>query len=138
MEVLKELIKQYPDALKDKRKLKGLIADFYADNSLKRNVYRGLIEEDIIDDLQKGKALNNIGLTRYVKKMATKHGTNKKVAEEAILEWCDALGIKYNPDEIETAKNNQKQQRELQRELKKKNKRDPKYKELDEIFDDFR
>lgn len=141
MESLREILDRHPEALLDKRKLKGIIADYYAADPLKKNVYRGLIEEEIIDALQTGKALNNIGLTRYVKKMATKRGTNKKVAENAILEWCDALGVAYNPDELEEAKENQKQQKELnkaQKAAEKKKKKDPKYKELDDIFNSMK
>lgn len=141
MESLKEILERHPEALLDKRKLKGIVADYYAVDPLKKNVYRGLIEEEIIDALQTGKALSNIGLSRYVKRMATKRGTNRKVAESAILEWCDALGITYNPDEIEEAKENQKQQKEakkVQMAEEKKKKKDPKYKELDDIFNSIK
>ena len=141
MEYLKNILRDHPGALLDKRKLRGLIADFYAKQPLKKNVYQGLVEEEIIDELQTAKALNNVGLTRYVNKMAKKRGTNRKVAETAILEWCDALGVIYDPNEIEEAKENQKKQKEAIKEMKRaesEKKKDPQYKELDDLFDSMR
>ena len=131
---LKRIVESHSDKFEDNQKLKGLVADLYAREPLKKNIYWALIEEDIISDLRKRTEIGNTTLSQYMSKLSKKRGINKKLAEKAVFEWCDAFGIAYSLEEIDEAKQNQAEMREKRRIEKNKN-RDPFYKELDDLFD---
>ena len=122
---LKKLVNDYSDVLKDKRKLKGLINDYFVEEPIKRNIFMIIIEENIVEELLREKNISGTTYMRYVRKLTDEYGIGRNVADSAIREWCDALEIAFNQESIQKNVDVVKQD---------KISKDKNFKELDDIF----
>lgn len=82
-----------PDALSDKKRLKGLISDYYFDDPLKKNIYRAIIEDDLALEISEQTKIDATRLMRYVMKLSGSRGIDRRLSEAAILSWCEALSV---------------------------------------------
>lgn len=91
---LAKILSENPCSPEDKKRLKGLISDYYYDEPLKKNIYRAIIEDDLAKDISGKKVIDAVQLMRYVMKLTGNRGIDRALSEKAILAWCEALSVK--------------------------------------------
>lgn len=101
--ILARIIKDYPDALLDRKKLQALFSDFYPQDRLKRNILLMVFDDGIVDEMQTAAALDRIALHRYVKSVSQGYGIQTGSAEDAVLIWARAMGLQLDTDAADEA-----------------------------------
>lgn len=101
--ILARIIKDYPDALLDRKKLQALFSDFYPQDRLKRNILLMVFDDGIVDEMQSMAALDRIALHRYVKSVSQGYGIQTGSAEDAVLIWARAMGLQLDTDAADEA-----------------------------------
>lgn len=101
--ILARIIKDYPDALLDRKKLQALFSDFYPQDRLKRNILLMVFDDGIVDEMQTAVALDRIALHRYVKSVSQGYGIQTGSAEDAVLIWARAMGLQLDTDAADEA-----------------------------------
>lgn len=96
--ILARIIKDYPDALLDRKKLQALFSDFYPQDRLKRNILLMVFDDGIVEEMQTAAALDRIALHRYVKSVSQGYGIQTGSAEDAVLIWARAMGLQIDTD----------------------------------------
>ena len=96
--ILARIIKDYPDALLDRKKLQALFSDFYPQDRLKRNILLMVFDDGIVDEMQTAAALDRIALHRYAKSVSQGYGIQTGSAEDAVLIWARAMGLQLDTD----------------------------------------
>lgn len=96
--ILARIIKDYPDALLDRKKLQALFSDFYPQDRLKRNILLMVFDDGIVEEMQTAAALDRIALHRYVKSVSQGYGIQTGSAEDAVLIWARAMGLQLDTD----------------------------------------
>ena len=91
--LLARIIKDYPDALADRRKLQALLSDFFAEDRLRRNILLMVYDDGIVGELKGLGRLDDVTLHRFVKSVGQGYGIQTQNAEEAVLTWARALGV---------------------------------------------
>ena len=99
--VLARIIKDYPDALKDRKKLQALFSDFFPQDRLKRNVLLMVFDDGIVDEMHAASQFDRMALHRYVKSVSQGYGIRTESAEDAVLTWAMAMGL--SPDAGQSA-----------------------------------
>ena len=102
--ILARIIKDYPDALLDRKKLQALFSDFYPQDRLKRNILLMVFDDGIVDEMQTAAALDRIALHRYVKSVSQGYGIQTVSAEDAVLTWARAMGLQLDTDAADEEK----------------------------------
>ena len=98
--VLARIIKDYPDALSDRKKLQALFLDFFPEERLKRNILLMVYDDGIVQEIQKMARMDRISLHRFVRSVSQGYGIREESAEEAVLAWTAALGVAVEPDTV--------------------------------------
>lgn len=88
---LRKMLSEHNPDLEDKKRIKGLISDYYFDEPLKKNIFRAIIEDDLAKEIAEQKSLDAVKIMRYVVKLSGSRGIDKKLSEAAILCWWEAL-----------------------------------------------
>lgn len=96
--ILARIIKDYPDALKDRRKLQALFSDFYPEDRLKRNTLLMVFDDGIVDEMMGLTQIDRITLHRYVKSIGQGYGIQTGSAETAVLAWAKAIGLSLDTE----------------------------------------
>lgn len=96
--ILARIIKDYPDALLDRKKLQALFSDFYPQDRLKRNILLMVFDDGIVEEMQTAATLDRLALHRHVKSVSQGYGIQTGSAEEAILTWARAMGLQIDTD----------------------------------------
>lgn len=96
--ILARIIKDYPDALLDRKKLQALFSDFYPQDRLKRNILLMVFDDGIVDEMQNTATLDRLALHRYVKSVSQGYGIQTGSAEDAVLTWARAMGLQLDTD----------------------------------------
>ena len=91
--ILARIIKDYPDALSDRKKLQALFSDFFPQDRMKRNILLMVFDDGITDEMQNATQLERMALHRYVKSVSQGYGIKTESAEEAVLTWAKAMGL---------------------------------------------
>ncbi len=91
--ILARIIKDYPDALSDRRKLQALLSDFFPEERLRRNILLMVYDDGIVAELKELACLDGVTLQRFVKSVGQGYGIQTQNAEEAVLTWARALGV---------------------------------------------
>lgn len=87
---LRDIIKKYPDIIKDKTRFKGLLNDITPDHNLEINLIIQAVELGIQKQIMKSKYITNADVHRYIKLMENNYGTGEKYSYYAIKMWCAA------------------------------------------------
>lgn len=98
--ILARIIKDYPDALSDRKKLQALFSDFFPQDRLKRNILLMVFDDGITDEMQNTAQLDRMALHRYVKSVSQGYGIKTESAEEAVLTWAKAIGLPLETEPV--------------------------------------
>lgn len=98
--ILARIIKDYPDALSDRKKLQALFSDFFPQDRLKRNILLMVFDDGIADEMQAAAQLDRMALHRYVKSVSQGYGIKTESAEEAVLTWAMAMGLSLDTEPV--------------------------------------
>ena len=103
--ILARIIKDYPDALTDRKKLQALFSDFFPEDRLKRNTLLMVFDDGIVEEMTGMTQIDRIALHRFVKSVGQGYGIQAASAESAVLAWANAMGLsldtKADEEEIE-------------------------------------
>ncbi len=91
--ILARIIKDYPDALSDRRKLQALFLDFFPEDRLKRNLLMMVYDDGIVEEMAGMERLDSIAMHRFVKSVSQDYGISRENAADAVLSWAKALGV---------------------------------------------
>lgn len=97
--ILARIVKDYPDALSDRKKLQALFSDFFPQDRLKRNILLMVFDDGITEEMQAATNLDTMALHRYVKSVSQGYGIKTESAEEAVLAWARAIGLSLDTEE---------------------------------------
>ena len=86
------LLRDYPDAVNDKRKFMGLLKDFFPDKQMQTNLLSTVFSLGIVSDIQSVAVVNNAFAYRYVKRMVDEYGVSRLNADWAVSVWCVCYG----------------------------------------------
>lgn len=87
-----QLLKDYPDAVSDKRKFMGLLKDYFPDRQMQVNLINTVHALGIVQDIQGSSQINNAFAYRYVKRMVDEFGVSRLNADWAVSIWCVCYG----------------------------------------------
>lgn len=97
--ILARIVKDYPDALSDRKKLQALFSDFFPQDRLKRNILLMVFDDGITEEMQAATTLDTMALHRYVKSVSQGYGIKTESAEEAVLAWARAMGLSLDTEQ---------------------------------------
>lgn len=97
-EVLAKIIRDYPDALSERKKLQALFSDFFPQDRLKRNTLLMVFDDGIVNELKGLKQIDQVTLHRFMKSIEQGYGIRTGNAETAVMTWARAMGL--SPDHI--------------------------------------
>lgn len=97
--ILARIVKDYPDALSDRKKLQALFSDFFPQDRLKRNILLMVFDDGITEEMQAATNLDTMALHRYVKSVSQGYGIKTENAEEAVLAWARAMGLSLDTEQ---------------------------------------
>lgn len=97
--ILARIVKDYPDALSDRKKLQALFSDFFPQDRLKRNILLMVFDDGITEEMQTATTLDTMALHRYVKSVSQGYGIKTESAEEAVLAWARAMGLSLDTEQ---------------------------------------
>lgn len=106
VDILRKIVTEYPDALEDIKKLKGLLKDLYVDNKLMQNLLAMVAESGILRDIYQRDNLNRFQMYGYIKCLTTDYGISDSLAKKAIELWAAALDKKYEIINVEDENSN--------------------------------
>lgn len=87
-----QLLRDYPDAVSDRRKLAGLLKDYFPDRQMQVNLINEVHTLGIVQDIQSAAQINNAFAYRYVKRMVDEFGVSRLNADWAVSIWCVCYG----------------------------------------------
>lgn len=92
-EVVRKIIRDYPDALSERKKLQALFLDFFPQDRLKRNTLLMVFDDGIVGEMKGLAQIDRMALHRFVKSVEQGYGIRSKNAENAVLTWAQAMGL---------------------------------------------
>ncbi len=100
------LLKDYPDAVSDKKKFLALMKDYFPDQQIQINLLNTVYALGIVADIQACSQINNAFAYRYVKRMIDEFGVSRLNADWAVSVWCVCYGqnILKKPCDIKISK----------------------------------
>lgn len=91
--ILADIIRDYPDALSDRKRLQALLLDFYPQDRRKRNLLRIVFDDGIVDEMRDLAQIDKMTLHRFVRSIEMGYDIRTKSAEAAVVAWVRALGL---------------------------------------------
>ncbi len=91
--VLAGLIRDYPDALSDRRRLQALLLDFFPQDKRKRNLLLIAYDDGIVDEMRGLVQLDKVMMHRFVRSIEQGYDIRTKSAEAAVKAWAKAMGL---------------------------------------------
>lgn len=90
---LADIVRDYPDALSDRKRLQALLLDFFPQDRRKRNLLMIVLDEGIVDEMRGISRIDKMTLHRFVRSVETGYDIRTKSAEAAVMAWAKALGL---------------------------------------------
>ena len=87
------LVTDFERAWENPSVMKDLLMDYYPNDKLLRNLLYASVEEHIPHDLYLSQSYSKEELYRYSKRLVDGYGCNKRIANEIVELWVDALRI---------------------------------------------
>lgn len=97
--VLAGLIRDYPDALSDRRRLQALLLDFFPQDRRKRNLLRIVFDDGIVEEMREHSQIDKMTMRRFVRTIEMGYDIRPKSAEAAVAAWVNALGLSMEENE---------------------------------------
>lgn len=88
------MLKQYSDAIDDKKRFSGLVKDMFPEQAKHVNLLLMAYNLGIAQELQKITDVNNTFAYRYVKQLMDNFGTSRVNADWIVSVWCVCYGQK--------------------------------------------
>lgn len=86
------MLRQYGDAIEDKKKFTGLIKDYFPDQAKTINLMLMAYEVGIVGQIQTAGKLNNAFAFRFVKQLTEDYGLSRVNADWVVSVWCVCYG----------------------------------------------
>lgn len=101
-----DMLRQYPDAIADKKKFIGLMKDFFPGQQMQVNLVSTTYEMGIAEELSKTSQITNAFAFRFVKRLVDEYGVSRINADWAVSVWCVCYGklLLRKPCDIEISK----------------------------------
>lgn len=91
--VLAGMVKDYPDALSDRKRLQALLLDFFPQDRRRRNLLMIAYDDGIVGELRGLGQIDKMTLHRFIRSIELGYDIRAKSAEAAVLAWVNALGL---------------------------------------------
>lgn len=100
------LLRQYPEAVSDRKKFIGLMKDFFPEQPMQVNLINTAFDLGIVEELDKAANIGNAFAFRFVKRLIDEYGVSRINADWAISVWCVCYGKQTlgKPCDIEISK----------------------------------
>lgn len=101
-----DMLRQYPNAVAEKKKFFGLMKDFFPGQQMQVNLINTTFDLGIADELMKTSQITNAFAFRFVKRLVDEYGVNRINADWAVSVWCVCYGkqLLHKPCDIEISK----------------------------------
>ena len=101
-----DILRQYPDAVNEKKKFVGLMKDFFPGQQMQVNLINTTLDLGIVDELVKTTQISNAFAFRFVKRLVDEYGVSRINADWAVSIWCVCYGkqVLHKPCDIEISK----------------------------------
>ena len=86
------MIRQYDQALSDRKIFVGLMRDLFPEESIRTNLLINVYDLGIVPEIQKALELDKAFAYRFTKQLQEDYGISKKNAEWAVSTWCVCYG----------------------------------------------
>lgn len=103
------MLKQYGDAIDDKKKFTGLIKDYFPEQAKTINLMLMAYDVGIASQIQAAGKLNNAFAFRFVKQLTEDYGLSRVNADWVVSVWCVCYGknVLHNDCEIKIQSGNE-------------------------------
>lgn len=91
--VLAGIIRDYPDALSDRKRLQALLMDFFPQDRRKRNLLMIVFDDGIVGELRDLGKIDQMTMYRFVRSIEQGYDIRTKSAEAAVKAWIKAMGL---------------------------------------------
>lgn len=91
--ILAGMVRDYPDALSDRKRLQALLMDFFPQDRRKRNLLLIVFDDGIVDEMKGLSHCDKMSLHRFVRSIETGYDIHTKSAEAAVMAWARAMGL---------------------------------------------
>lgn len=97
--ILAGLIRDYPGALSDRRRLQALLLDLFPQDRRKRNLLLIAFDDGIVDEMRELAQIDKMTLHRFIKSIEQGYDIRTKSAEAAVTAWAKAMGLSEDEEE---------------------------------------
>lgn len=87
-----QLLSDYPDGLKDKRRFAALLHDHFPEDIMHTNLVYTAYGLGLPVDIEQAAGITNAFAFRYVKRLMEEHGVSRANADWAVAVWCVCYG----------------------------------------------
>lgn len=101
-----DMLRQFPNAVAEKKKFFGLMKDFFPGQQMQVNLINTTFDLDIADELEKTSQITNAFAFRFVKRLVDEYGVSRINADWAVSVWCVCYGkqLLHKPCDIEISR----------------------------------
>ena len=86
------MLRQYGEAIEDKKKFTGLIKDFFPDQAKTINLMLMAYDVGLVQQIQSAGKINNAFAFRFVKQLTEDYGLSRVNADWVVSVWCVCYG----------------------------------------------
>ncbi len=97
--ILADMVRDYSDALSDRKRLQALLLDFFPQDRRKRNLLMIVFDDGIVDEMRGLSRIDKMTLHRFVRSIEMGYDIRTKSAEAAVAAWVNALGLSMEEKE---------------------------------------
>ena len=100
------LLKNYPDAIQDKKRLLGLLRDIFTGQPMEINLLSTAYDLGVVKEIDATNRITNAFAYRFVKRLVSEYGVSRLNADWAVSVWCVCYGqhIRKVPCDIQVSK----------------------------------
>lgn len=86
------MLLEHLDKIADKKKLKGLLRDYFCGKKKEINILIMLVENGMLDDMENETIIDFLFINRYVNGIVNNQGIDADMAREMAIVWCQSYG----------------------------------------------
>lgn len=86
------MLLEHSDKIADKKKLKGLLWDYFCSKKKEINILIVLVESGMLDDMENEAIIDCLFVNRYVNGIVSNQGIDADMAREMTIVWCQSYG----------------------------------------------
>lgn len=92
---------QYADILDNRNRLKAVLLDFFPDERVKANVLLTAYDSGITGELYSAEKINNMFVTRFIKRLLSEYAVQKEMAEWSVKYWIEMYGVQVLKKDVD-------------------------------------